>query len=251
MSLLDEILAQKRLEIIELRKAQWEPAAGRPVANMRSAEKLKLIAEIKPASPSAGMLSQAMSVEQRALAYEQGGADMISVLCDEHFFQGSFRNIQKARTSTQLPLLAKEFVLDEVQLEAAAHYGASLVLLIVRCLDEVQLQNLVSASKELGLEPLVEVFTQSEAEKALKAGASSIGVNARDLDTLEMNPKRAAQVLELIPEEINRYYFSGVKHPQDLQGLKAQGIQGALIGEVLMRADDPLPLLSLLRRSAG
>lgn len=249
MSLLNDILEQKRVEILQLRKQQWQPATARPKASMRATDHLNLIAEIKPASPSAGWLNQELSIEERALAYESGGADMISVLCDQQFFHGSFTNLKKARNSSTLPLLAKEFVLDEVQLEVAAHFGASLVLLIVRCLEQAQLQHLVASSRELGMEPLVEVFTEAEAERAIKAGATSIGVNARDLDSLEMDKSRAQRVIQVIPAAVNRYYFSGVKEPADLEPLKSQGLQGALIGEVLMRTADPASLLGRLSES--
>ncbi len=246
MSLLQDILDQKRVEVAQLRTADWLPAKGRPKPTMASRSKLQLIAEIKPASPSAGQLNTELSIAERARCYEDNGADMISVLCDEKFFKGSFQNLELARTMTSLPLLAKDFIIDESQLQAAAHHGASLALLIVRCLSQSQLEHLILTCRQLDLEPLVEVFTRDEATRALKAGAASIGVNARDLDTLEMDQVRAQDVISCLPDEVNRFYFSGVKSADDLGPLKAERVQGALIGEVLMRTGSPGPLLKKL-----
>lgn len=214
-------------------------------------EPLRLICEIKSKSPSAGELSRHLSVTDRAARYERGGASMISVLCDEHFFAGSYEHLIQARAGCRLPLLCKEFIIDELQLEAARAYGASAALLIVRCLEEVRLQELLAACLRLSLVPLVEVVTREEARSALDVGADHIGVNARDLDTLEIDRTRAQEVLAYLPSSVVRCTFSGLRTENAVAEAARSGVDAALIGEVLMREDDPTPLLEAFGRAAA
>jgi indole-3-glycerol phosphate synthase len=202
-----------------------------------------LIAEIKRRSPSAGALSTRLGIGERARAYERAGASAVSVLTDESFFDGSFLHLQEARAACALPLLCKDFVIDERQLDLAQAYGADLVLLIVRCLDAARLAELVVRARERDLEPLVEIATQTEAELALSAGARVIGVNARDLDTLAMDAERAAAVLAALPADVTRVHLSGLATPDDVERIAKTGADAALVGEALMRQDDPEPLL--------
>ena len=253
VSLLADILAQKQSELPALRSRKLPaPPALRPLSLKRSApaaeaeqapDALRLICEIKQKSPSAGTLSRRLSISERASCYEACGAAMISVLCDQRFFDGSFEHLSEAYAATQIPLLAKEFVIDEVQLDAARAYGASAVLLIVRCLGSERLTHLVNEASARGLVPLVEIFTEEEAKMALDAGATHIGVNARDLDTLKMDAEGAARVLASLPTEVVRCQFSGVKSVEGIAACRELGSDAALIGEVLMRQDDPGPLL--------
>lgn len=250
--LLDRILAAKRTEIELLRGRPLPPPPPLVRADLRrSGGPLKLIAEIKRRSPSAGALSTVLSVPERAQAYEQGGATMISVLCDAPFFDGSFEHLAAARAATRLPLLCKDFVLDTVQLDAARAYGASAVLLIVRCLDDEGLRQLIEGAVTRELLPIVEVTSEQEAERALRAGARTIGVNARDLDTLEMDRGRAARVLGALPADIVRAWFSGLKSPEDLADPVFAEADCALLGEGLMRQDAPEPLLRRFVRAAA
>lgn len=245
MGVLTDIVDNKRRELVELRARRLpQPPALVPVALHRAAgEPLRLIAEIKQRSPSAGNLSTALSVAERASAYENAGATLISVLCDEKYFNGSFERLAEARASCSLPLLCKEFIIDEVQLDAGRAYGASAVLLIVRCLSHKELRQLIEAARSRDLLPIVEVFSEEEAKLALDAGADHIGVNARDLDTLLMDEARAARVLESLPEGIVRAHFSGIRDAAAVRRAALTGADAALIGEVLMRQDDPTPLL--------
>lgn len=248
MGILDQILQKKREELTWLRHRKLpSPPPVRPLpfapGEMRG---VHIIAEIKHRSPSAGPLSTRLSVEERARCYERAGASIISVLCDETFFGGSYEQLAAARESCSLPLLCKEFVIDEVQLDAARAYGADLVLLIVRCLDERSLGRLHAAAIARGLHPLVEVTTEEEAQVAMDAGACVIGVNARDLDTLKMDPARATRVLEALSDGAIRLHLSGIATPDDVRRLASTRINGALIGEVLMRADDPEACLRAL-----
>jgi indole-3-glycerol phosphate synthase len=243
---LARILAAKRRELEQLKRAALpDPPALRPIALARSAhEPLRLIAEIKRRSPSAGTLSTALGVAERAKRYAEAGAAMISVLTDREFFDGSFEHLLQAKDATELPILCKDFVVDETQLDAARAFGADAVLLIVRCLEPARLNALVTGARARGLEPIVEVVTQPEAELALAAGARSIGVNARDLDTLEMDAGRARRVLEALPRDVAALHFSGLRRPEDVAEAAATRADAALVGEALMRLDDPHPLLA-------
>jgi len=251
---LAEILAQKHSELASLRaRALPAPPARRPVALNRAANggRLSLITEIKRRSPSAGQLSTVLSISERAAAYERAGASMLSVLCDPHFFDGDYQHLVEARAATQLPLLCKEFVIDELQLDAASAFGADAVLLIVRCLSPARTLELIQAARARQLVPFVEVVTEEELAVALDGGADLIGVNARDLDTLVMDAARAARVLAAIPTAITRVRLSGLAKPEDVTRLKASGADAALVGEALMRADDPEPLLRSLAAAAA
>lgn len=245
---LDRILATKRDELSGLRGAALPAApAPRPLELKRPAgAPLRIIAEIKRRSPSAGALSSALSIAERAGAYARGGADMLSVLCDRSYFDGAFAHLQQAREACSLPILCKEFVIDECQLDWARAFGADAVLLIVRCLTEQQLPALVAAARARGLEPFVEVTNAAESARALAAGATLIGVNARDLDTLQMDGARAASVLSELPSSVTRVHLSGIATPEAARDVAAGPADAALIGEALMRLDDPEPLLRRL-----
>lgn len=252
MGVLERILGQKRQELPQLRARKLPaPPAIPPVALKRDADDpLRLICEIKRKSPSAGELSRKLSVTERARRYQEGGASMISVLCDETFFAGSYAHLLEARRGAQLPLLCKEFIIDESQLEAARAYGASAALLIVRCLDGKRLTELMQACSQLELVPLVEVITLEEARMALDAGATHVGINSRDLDTLMMDEARARDVLDCLPSEVVRCKFSGVSSASAVSEVSMSGVDAALIGEILMRQDDPAPLLEAFAQAA-
>lgn len=253
---LEEILAAKRDEVRALRDAgstgpgRHRPRGGVIEALARpSGASLRLVAEIKRRSPSAGPLSTALSPGARAVAYARAGASMISVLCDDRFFDGSFDHLGEARLALadanhSTPLLAKEFVLDELQIAQAARAGADAVLLIVRILDDGLLAALVSASRAHGLEPLVEVVTDEELDRALAAGARLVGVNARDLDTLTMDAERARRVLARIPRDVVAVHLSGLATAANVADVALGRPDAALVGEALMRRDDPGPLLA-------
>jgi indole-3-glycerol phosphate synthase len=235
-----------------LRRLKLPSAPGpRPFSLERANGKIKLISEIKFRSPSAGPLSTRLSVAERAQAYERGGADMVSVLCDSSFFDGAFSHLSEARAACALPLLCKEFVIDEIQLDAALAYGADAVLIIVRCVSAERLAVLVREARARQLMPFVEVATADEAALALAAGATLIGVNARDLDTLEMDAERAARVLANLPTTVTRVRLSGIATPEDVRRVTASPADAALIGETLMRQDQPEALLRSLVQAAG
>jgi len=251
---LEGILEHKRQEIAQL-KRRPRPAPGpppRPLGLRRApGEPLRLICEIKQRSPSAGALDQTLSVVQRAQRYAAHGADMLSVLTDAQFFGGSFEHISQIRKEAlATPILCKDFVLDPVQLDWARASGADAVLLIVRCVG-AQLSQLLDATRQRGLQALVEVTSEAEAAQALSAGATLIGVNARDLDTLKVDVARAARVLGSLPPQVVCAHLSGLKRGADVAQVAAGRADAALIGETLMRLADPGPLLAELRAAAG
>jgi indole-3-glycerol phosphate synthase len=252
--LLAKILATKHAEIATMRGASDLPAA-RPRAVVDAAralarapaEPLRLVCEIKRKSPSAGALSRALDVSARARAYAEGGASMVSVLVDGPYFDGAYAHLEEAaRALPSTPVLAKEYVLDEIQVERASAFGADCVLVIARIVDDATLKALIASCARSGMSALVEVFTDEERERALNAGAKIIGVNARDLDTLEMNAARAADVLAKIPRDVIAVHLSGVKTAEDVKAIARGRADAALIGEVLMRQDDPRATLEQL-----
>jgi indole-3-glycerol phosphate synthase len=214
-----------------------------------------LIAEHKRKSPSAGALSSALGAGERAVRYAESGAAMISVLCDGPFFGGSWDDVTAARRALEAsghaaPILAKEFVLHERQLAEARAAGADAVLLIARILDRERLSELHARAVAAALEPVVEVVTEQELAWALDAGATLIGVNARDLDTLGMDTARAERVLRDIPAGVIPLYLSGLKAPEDVARVARTPAHAALVGEALMREDDPGSLLTSMARAA-
>ena len=253
MGVLAAILDEKKREIAALR-AMPPPAIRLPARRAHGLARgegapLRLIAEIKRRSPSAGPLSTVLAPAARALAYEEAGAAAISVLTDATFFDGSFAHLRDVAAAVRVPVLCKDFVLDPAQLALAASCGASLVLLIVRILEGEQLSELIACAAEHGLGALVEVHAAPELERALGAGASLVGVNARDLDTLAIDRARAAAVLAAIPCGIVAVHLSGIASPADVRAVPPRA-DAALLGEALMREEDPRALLGELVSAA-
>lgn len=255
MSWLTSVLDAKQREIGLLRQRPRTVSDRAPidVVNVlrrpRAPESpLRILGEIKLRSPSAGALSRALSPSDRAIAYAEAGASMISVLCDEPFFDGSWDHLSSARRSLQaagraVPLLAKEFVVDERQVQEARDRGADAVLLIARIVEPDRLRQLARCARAEGIEPLVEVVDEKELEAALSADARLIGVNARDLDTLAMDPGRAARVLGAVAPDRVTVHLSGLREPGDVTTVARGRADAALVGEALMRDDDPRPRL--------
>jgi indole-3-glycerol phosphate synthase len=259
MGLLADILVQKAAEVAALSASQAGPRApGDPPRDVAAAlrrgprQPLRLIAEIKFRSPSAGVLSRKLAAGERAHAYEAGGAAMVSVLTDRTWFDGSFDDLSAARAAVSVPVLCKDFVIDLAQIDRAWAAGADAVLLIVRCLRQGGLlPRLVEGARSRGLEPFVEVVDEHELEVALAAGARVIGVNARDLDTLAVDAERAKRVLSSIPAGTVAVHLSGLRSAADAAAIAASRADAALIGEALMRCDDPRPLLGELAVGAA
>ncbi|MFO0680226.1 MAG: indole-3-glycerol-phosphate synthase [Polyangiaceae bacterium] len=264
MSLLDDIVRTKTAEAARLRPIDAGPTTSRVdvVGNLRrtagpARSPLRLLAEVKFKSPSAGPLSRALDAGARAVAYARGGATLVSVLCDGTWFDGDWQHVRDARLALDaagfddVGVLAKEFVVDVAQVRMAATTGASAVLVIVRIVDDRTLGDLVRTSRDLGLEPLVEVTDDVELGRALRAGARVVGVNARDLDTLVLDRDRAAATVASIPEACVALALSGLRSEADVAEVARGRADGALVGEILMRSDDPEPLVASFVRAAN
>ena len=201
---------------------------------------LKIIAEFKRKSPSAGIIRDDLTVSEIVGCYERGGACAISVLTDEEYFGGSIVDLCAARSSTNLPLLRKDFIIDPIQIFEAAIAGADAVLLIVAALDDASLRELRPLTEdELGLDALIEVHTSEELARALNAGANIIGVNNRDLRTFRVSLDTSERLIVPAPRDKMMISESGLQSADSLARLRKLGFRGFLVGEALMRAPDP------------
>jgi indole-3-glycerol phosphate synthase len=201
---------------------------------------IKIIAEFKRRSPSAGTIRSDLSATDVAARYDRGGACAISVLTDEQYFGGSILDLGAIRASTALPLLRKDFIIDEIQIYEAAAAGADAVLLIAAALGDDALARLrATAEDELGLDAVVEVHTSDELRRAVGAGARIIGVNNRDLRTFRTSLETSQRLITEAPRDRIMISESGLKGAKSLRDLQALGFRGFLIGEALMRASDP------------
>jgi indole-3-glycerol phosphate synthase len=213
--------------------------------------RLKIIAEFKRRSPSAGIIRDDLTVSEVVRCYERGGACAISVLTDEEYFDGSIVDLRAARSGTKLPLLRKDFIIDPIQIFEAAIAGADAVLLIVAALDDLSLGQLRAlAEDELGLDALVEVHTSGELRRAMNAGAKLIGVNNRDLRTFRVSLDTSERLIAEAPSHRMMVSESGLHDPRSLRHLQELGFRGFLIGEALMRAPDPTAALRDLLTAA-
>jgi tryptophan synthase beta subunit len=212
----------------------------RPILERLAAPGLHLIAEIKRRSPSAGgIAADGDDNVARARAYERGGATAISVLCEPHWFGGSIDDLRRVRAAVAAPILAKEFVVEDIQLPHLRAAGADLVLLLAVLHPAKRLARLVERALEIGLEPLVEAHDEREIDRALESGARLVGINNRDLKTLDVDPDRALSLRALVPEDRLVVAESGVRDPATVAAWRAVGFDAALVGEALVRSADP------------
>jgi len=252
--ILAEIVEQKKLEVAELRPraAELERAgrdrlsAARDFASALRSKSPAVIAEIKKASPSKGVLQQNFRPAATAEAYEAGGAACLSVLTDRHFFQGSLSDLESARAAVSLPVLRKDFTIDALQIFEAAAHGADAILLIAAILTTGQLQAFRELAGELGMAALVEVHDGEELKKAVDSGAQIIGVNNRNLDTFELSLDTSVRLSERMPASVTRVSESGIFTSADVQRLKSAGFHAFLVGESLMKAANPAQALKAL-----
>jgi indole-3-glycerol phosphate synthase len=211
---------------------------------------LRLVCEIKRASPSRGVLRPDLDPVLVARLYEAGGASAISIVTEPDHFMGELEWMDRVRAMTGLPLLLKDFVVDGYQLLDAAARGADAVLLITALLGEVQLQRLVGEAKMLGLDPLVEVHDAEELKIALRAGATLVGINNRDLRTLAVDPTTAPALMPEVPPLVTAVAESGLSTPADLARLRTTRCDAVLMGEVFMTSADPAGTLATLVAAA-
>jgi indole-3-glycerol phosphate synthase len=206
---------------------------------LRRTDRVNIIAEIKRRSPSKGVICEDFDAVRIASSYEAGGAGAISVVCEEDFFGGSLSSLADVREIVELPVLRKDFIIDEYQIYESATAGANAVLLITAILADPLLEQLLSLARELNLGALVEVHSRDEMTRAVRAGATIIGVNNRDLTTFEVDLTASMELAGLAPRESILVSESGITRGSDIRRLKEAGFAAFLIGEHLMRADDP------------
>jgi indole-3-glycerol phosphate synthase len=225
------------LRELERRAAVHTPRGFRRA--LESASGVAVIAELKKASPSKGMIRAEFDASALACELEGAGAAALSVLTDEEFFQGSLENLRLASASTQIPCLRKDFIVDEIQLVEARANSADAVLLIVAALEQAELVRLARAARGLRLDVLCEAHDEGELARALDAGCDLIGVNSRDLRTFQVNLETAFRLAEHIPAGVVKVAESGIKTGADIAHLRAAGYQAFLIGETVMAAAKP------------
>ena len=224
---------------LERRAERHEPRGFRMALAEKSKNGAAIIAELKKASPSKGLIRADFQPAELARGLEAAGATALSVLTDEEFFQGSLENLRQASAAVGLPCLRKDFIVDEFQLLEARANSADAVLLIVAVLTAAELRNLAHGAREWGLDVLCEVHDAGELQRALDAGCDLIGVNTRDLRTFKVDLETAFRLAESFPENVGRVAESGIRSGSDICRLRAAGYQAFLVGESLMRAERP------------
>jgi indole-3-glycerol phosphate synthase len=235
----DTAVREARINLSEIKAAA---AAAPPPLDVMAALRepgIGVIAEVKRASPSAGSLATIADPAKLARAYEDGGARIISVLTEERRFCGSLDDLDAVRAAVSVPVLRKDFVVQPYQIHEARAHGADMLLLIVAALEQAALASMLDRTESLGMTALVEVHTEQEADRALKAGAKVIGVNARDLTTLEVDRDCFARIAPGLPSDVIRIAESGVRGTADLLAYAGAGADAVLVGEGLVKSGDP------------
>lgn len=247
-TILDDILTHKRSEVEAAKRARPEAelaariAEAPPVrgfaAAMAAAEGIALIAEVKKASPSAGIIRDDFDPVQIAEVYAAHGAACLSVLTDERFFQGSLEDLQAVRAAVEIPVLRKDFLIDRYQVLEARAAGADGILLIAECLDDDRLRELYSLAGELGMDALVELYEPDNLERVLKLRPKLLGVNNRNLKTFVTDLQHTLALRPRVPDGVLLISESGIRTRDDVARLQSAGVGGILVGETLMRAPD-------------
>ncbi|MBU3734421.1 MAG: indole-3-glycerol phosphate synthase TrpC [Candidatus Planktophila sp.] len=246
MSVLDSIiegvredLATRRLPMGQLHEAlEVAPAVRDCLPNLLAAE-MSVIAEVKRSSPSKGALASIADPARLAAQYEKAGAHVVSVLTEQRRFGGSLADLDAVRREVDLPILRKDFMIDDYQFYEARAHGADVVLLIVAALSKNQLEDYFLLARELGMRSLIEVHTHDELERALEISPEIIGVNSRNLKTLDVDSHAFAELIPQIPSTIARVAESGISTRQDVVFAQEQGATAILVGEALVRAESP------------
>lgn len=247
-TILDEILTQKRLEVaaardrvafdvLETRLASAPPVRGF-LAALQAAEKPGLIAEVKKASPSAGLIRTDFDPVTIARQYEVAGATCLSVLTDEHFFQGHLDYLRDIRQIVRIPVMRKEFIIDRYQIAEARVAGADCVLLIAECLDDDTLNDLYSYARSLGMDVLIELYDIENVPRVLSTGTKLLGINNRDLRTFVTSLEHTFRVKQQIPDDVLLVSESGISSHAHIQRLRSEGVGAVLVGESLMKQPD-------------
>jgi indole-3-glycerol phosphate synthase len=248
MSILDEIIATKRREIEEAKRAKPEadvrrdaevaPAPRNFFAALAAGGPIKLVAEIKKASPSAGLIRPKFNPVEIGKTYEEHGASCISVLTDEQYFAGRIEHLRDVRAAVGIPCLRKDFILDKFQLYEARAAGADAVLLIAECLDDCNLRALFNEAVSFGMSPLVELYEPANLQRVFDCGATLIGVNNRNLKTMQTDLEHTLSIRDRIPGQCVLVAESGIRTRTDVVALEKAGVDAILVGESLMCEPD-------------
>ncbi len=245
-----EELREMRAPLSELEaRAEQSTYQRRPFAGALRKNKPAIIAEMKQASPSKGLLAAHYDPERTAAAYQQGGAAALSVLTDHDFFRGSLEHLERARAAVKLPVLRKDFTISETQILEAAGRGADAILLIAAILSRDELRRFRELAAQFLVAAVVEVHDEEELDRALESGAAIVGVNNRDLRTFTVRLETSLELAPKIPGNLIRVSESGIRTAQDVQRLTEAGFDAFLVGEHLMKAADPAAALKSLRCS--
>ena len=255
--ILDTIVEKKRDEVNLLKKrgiqlpGKFREKTIPPPRGFRESlvrfEDVAIIAEAKKASPSKGVICPDFDIQKIVCSYETEGAQAISVLTDQEFFQGSLEYLVTAREHVSLPILRKDFIIDELQIKEASVYGADAILLIAAILDEQQIHDYFMYAKELHMDVLIEVHDEAELEKSMKTACDLVGINNRNLKDFSIDIETTFRLKKLIPKDIPVVSESGLSSSVDMERLQHHGIAAALIGESLMRGAGQGTTLATLR----
>jgi indole-3-glycerol phosphate synthase len=233
-----ENLSPEQAKALALAEMECDKNAPFPFERTLASDDLSFICEVKKASPSKGVIAEDFPYLEIAKEYEKGGAAAISVLTEPEFFLGSEHYLREISAIVQIPVLRKDFIIDEYQLYEAKLWGAKAVLLICALLEQETLSSYLKIAKELALDCLVEIHNEAEAQEALAAGARIIGINNRDLVTFNVDTGLTSRLRKIIPEGILTVAESGIKSFDDVRKIKETGVDAVLIGESLMRCED-------------
>lgn len=247
-NILDEIVEQKRIEVqqkkqiksiedLKLSQHFNEPTISAKESILNKS-KTGIISEFKRKSPSKGFINSQVRIEDVVNGYEKNGASVVSVLTDENYFGGSIQDLKEAKKHLTIPVLRKDFIVDEYQVYETKSIGADSILLIAECLTKEEVYNLAKLSKEIGLEILLEIHSEDQLEKVNKY-IDLIGINNRNLKTFEVDTEKSKQILKLLPSELIKVAESGISDPEVVKDLKKAGFQSFLIGENFMKNENP------------
>lgn len=259
MTILDKIIDKKKQEVNQAKSAttiadlEKMPLFDRSCYSLRDSThhsgRNGIIAEYKRASPSKGIINDHSPVAEVVAGYQAAGASAVSVLTDAEFFKGSLADLTAARAALQLPLLRKEFIVDEFQIVEAKAYGADIILLIAAVLDPRQVQVLSAFAQSLGLNVLLEVHNREELERSIVDSVDAIGVNNRNLKDFSVSLDHSLELVDLIPDRFIKVSESGISNPATIRQLREAGFQGFLIGENFMKTENPVQAIKQFVRT--
>ncbi|MCC5890005.1 MAG: indole-3-glycerol phosphate synthase TrpC [Alkalibacterium sp.] len=256
-TILERIIEEKKIEVAHLKEA-FSAESHKRTQPLRSfydrcqqADEIQVIAEFKRSSPSKGDINTALEPDRQSSVYEQAGAAMVSVLTDEPFFGGTMADLKDVRESVDLPVLNKDFIIDRIQIDRAHAFGADVILLIVAALTDKQLKDLYDYARQKNLDVLVEVHNEEELDRAQKIKPRLIGVNNRNLKTFEVNLATTEKLAQGIDTKRQVLVSeSGIKNSEDVRRVAAAGAKAILVGETLMKAEDPADMIRQFKKGA-